>query len=600
MCSLLPLERLYADHATTYVQSVIETVSKDELRLAGELALSRDEDSVMSLALGNRKGGKSASSASGASSTTYLYAGVNSSPENVAKGRNEHLRTLAIEQGPARTRASTTVTAKTLAPSAKISELSRTAMFETPHPDMYQRLLRTAGSLGVAATAMGTDPQLAVFETQGPMVNVRGVLELPREVEDLDVIQTGENEYQVVYCFKYQLFTLNIGKDKTEQSDPEEIWDMPEESPKPAFRSVRYLSKDFVLAAVNLPGRSGTVVHGMRLPAKGKPARIAVTSRIPRKVSATALSVTNLNPPSTPGARLGDTEFVVALATNDSAITLFTLGHFSSESIDLIRKLNTITTIKNTHGEASITGLAFSTFSPPKTHIRPQAIKLASISLQKTVAVHSIPLKRHVDPRPSKPAKGQKMLPPRAVRYVVGLKSYGESSRPVLITLAIFALIMAIVGQSIMELYGGSKPIVGARRLFGSNRSKEPLATQPPVAYLADEFLAKLSGAKDKRPEPYQPGETLMLWEEMVTPTDLPDDAEGEGVSGKNDLKLDVHDVAVHGPGSTWDELAEDQREAWKERLLEAGAWTQGMGESVFRGILFGQMRVAVAHAVGG
>ena len=91
-----------------------------------------------------------------------------------------------------------------------------------------------------------------------------------------------------------------------------------------------------------------------------------------------------------------------------------------------------------------------------------------------------------------------------------------------------------------------------------------------------------------------------MLWEEMTTPTNLPDDADGAGVSGKNDLKLDVHDIAVHGPGSTWDELAEEQREAWKTRLMEAGAWTQGMGESVFRGILFGQMREAVAHAVGG
>lgn len=574
---------------------MIETVSKDELRLAGEVALSRDEDSVMSLALGARKGGKTASAS--ASSTTYVYAGVNSSPESILKGKNENLRALAIEQSPSRTRSSS-ISAKTLAPSAKITELSRTSVFTTPHPDMYQRLLRVSGSIGVAATAMGTDPQLAVFETQGPVIKMRGILELPREAEDLDVIQTGDGEYQIVYCYKYQLFMLTISKDnKDEMPEPVEIWDMPEESPKPAFRSVRFLSKDFVLAAVNLPNRSGTIIHGFRLPAKGKPARIAVTARIPRKISATSLAVANLNPVNAPGTSPGDTEFIVALAANDSSISLFTLGHYSSASIDLIRNLNTLCTLKNVHAEANITGLAFSTFTPPKNDLRPSYIKLASISLQKTVSVHSIPLKKQVDKRP-KPARGSKdkRLPPRPVRYVVAMKSHGESRRPLVITLALMALIMAVVGQTIMEMYGkDTRPILGVQRFLPSWHGTLRDPAHPPVAFLADEFLSKLSaGTKEQR----TPGETLMLWQEPPTsPTDVP---EGQEVTPAEGLKLDVHDIAVHGPGKTWDELAEEQREAWKQKLLEAGAWTQGMGESVFRGILFGELKAAVAQAVGG
>ncbi|KAK0389196.1 hypothetical protein NLU13_2771 [Sarocladium strictum] len=574
--------------------SVIETVSKDELRLAGELTLSRDEDSVMSLALGSRKGGKTSTSSSSSSSTTYLYAGVNSSPESILKGKNEHFRALAIEQSSARTRSSS-VSAKTLAPSARITELSRTALFETKHADMYQRLLRVCGSLGVAATAMGAEPQLAVFETQGPALKVRGVLELPREAEDLDVIQTGEGEYQVAFCYKFQLFTLTIPKDAKEMPEPELIWDVSEESPKPTFRSIRYLSKDFILAAVNLPNRSGAVIHGYRLPANGKPARMAVTARIPRKISATALAVTNLNPVSSPGASPGDTEFVVALAANDSSISLFTLGHYSSASIDLIRNLKTICTLKNVHAEANITGLAFSTFTPPKNDLRPSYIKLASISLQKTVAVHSIPLKKQVDKRP-KPARGSKdkRLPPRPVRYVVAVRSYGESQRPLIITLAIMALILAVIGQSIMELYGkDTRPILGVQRFLPSWHGTLRTPAHPPAVFLTDDFLSKLSDGKAKRSD----GETLMLWQEPPkSPTDVP---EGTGSSSAEGLKLDVHDIDIHGPGKTWDDLAEEQKEAWKGRLSEAGAWTQGMGESVFRGILFGELGAAVAQAVG-
>ncbi|KAJ4169884.1 hypothetical protein NW754_006032 [Fusarium falciforme] len=70
--------------------TVLETLSQQELRIAGEIDLSRDEDSVMSLAVGPHKG-----------KTTYLYAGVNSSHDSIAKGKNEHLRTLAIEQSKA-------------------------------------------------------------------------------------------------------------------------------------------------------------------------------------------------------------------------------------------------------------------------------------------------------------------------------------------------------------------------------------------------------------------------------------------------------------------------------------------------------------------
>ena len=113
---------------------MLETASQNELRIAGQLDLSRDEDSVMSLAYGTTKG-----------KTSYLYAGVNSSPKSISEGKNESLRTLAVEQSKARS----SVGAKT--PEVKITEFSRSALFTNPDADTYQRLLRVKGAIGAAA-----------------------------------------------------------------------------------------------------------------------------------------------------------------------------------------------------------------------------------------------------------------------------------------------------------------------------------------------------------------------------------------------------------------------------------------------------------------
>ncbi|KAM5351241.1 hypothetical protein ACJ41O_003964 [Fusarium nematophilum] len=547
--------------------TVLESVSQQELRVAGEIDLSRDEDSVMSLVVGGHKG-----------KTIYLYAGVNSSPASIAKGKNEHFRTLAIEQSKAR------ASAGTKTPDAKVSEVSRAALFANPDPDTYQRLLRRAGPMGAAATAMCKEPQLAVFEASGGAPKLRGVLELPREAEDLDIVQIGDNQFQVAFCYKYDLYLVNIGK---ENSDPELVYTMPDDhGERPVFRSIRYLSPNFLLAAANLPKRNGVVLQGFRLPYAGHDkARLAVNARIPRKISATGLAVANLSPPASPGAPLGETQFIVAVAGNDSSISLFTVEATAGASLELLSKLWPLYTLRDVHS-GGITGVAFSTFVTPKTHVRQQFIKLASISMQKTVAVHSIPLTKHVDKAPR-----NKKGPPRPVRYVTALKARGPSSRPVAITLAIIALIIAIIGQAVLEVYGIQPPILNAQKFVPSWHGTLRTPDHAPAAFLADEFIAKLAGRDAAK---IDAGETLVVYEGEATPAT----ADGEDTVGK--LQLDVHEPSVHGPGKTWEELGEKQKEAWKARLKEAGAWTQGMGESVFKGILFGELAGAVGRAVGG
>ncbi|EMT64164.1 hypothetical protein FOC4_g10010651 [Fusarium odoratissimum] len=550
--------------------TVLESVSQTELRTAGEINLSRDEDSVMSLAVGPHKG-----------KTTYLYAGVNSSPDSIAKGKNEHLRILSVDPSKLRT----AVGAKT--PDANISEVARTSLFENPDLDTYQRLLRIAGTTGAAATAMGKEPQLAIFDAAGATAKLRSVLKLDKEAEDLDIVQTAENEFQVAYCYKYELYLVKVSAKET--SEPQRVYVMPDDhGERPAFRAIRYLSPHFLVAASNLPKRSGVVIQALRLPKEGQPdARLSINARIPRKkISASALAIANLSPPASPLNSLGNTQFIIAVAGHDSSVSLYTLEHTTGGTVELLAKLWHLHTLKEVHGTDNITGVAFSHFQTPKNNLRQQYIKLASTSLQKTVAVHSIPLAKHVDKSPRNP-KG----PPRPVRYVTAMKSRGVSSRGLGITMAIFALIMALVAQTVLELYGGSRPVLGVQKIFPSWHGSLRSPDHPPAAFLADEFLAKLAGRDIAKTAA---GETLVVYEGDVPPATAGEDGQAP------ELKLDVHEPSVHGPGKTWEELGEEQKEAWKARLKEAGAWTQTMGENVFKGILFGEIAGAVGRAVAG
>lgn len=555
--------------------SVLETSTQTELQLAGELSLSRDEDSVMSLAIGAQRG-----------KMTTLYAGVNSSPASVAAGRNEHLRTIALEQARARSSSSSTTAGGALVkpPVAKLAEVSRTSLFSNPDTDMFQRLLKVKGGVGVAATGLGKESQIAFFDAGANTSKLRGALELPTDAEDLDIVQTGEGQFQVAFCYKYELHVVNVGK---ETSDPKLIYTMPEEnSERPIFRCIRYLTPHFILAMANLPTGKGPVILGLRLPTPGhENARLAVNTRIPRPVRGVGLAVTNLHAPASLTAPIPDTQFLVAVASNDGSIFLYTLEHISSSQVSLLANLHPLTTIKDAH-KGSITGLAFSTFVTPKTHLRPQFIKLASISLVNSVTVNTIPLKRHIDKTPR-----NKKGPPRPARYVVAMESKAPSGKPLLITLTVIVLIMAVLGQGLVELYGNRPPILHVHKLFpgwhhGTLRSPD----HPPPFFAENDFLAKLVGTDQSTTS----GEKIVLRE-----ADQPTAEEGEEVA-RQDVLVDLHTGEALEDAKEWHELHDEQKEAWKEKLSEAGKWSREMGEGVFKGILFGELAGAVAQAVGG
>lgn len=552
--------------------------SQEVVQISGAIQLSKDEDSVMSLAAGQRRGSRG----------TLIFAGINSEAK---KGPNQHLRVFSAEE-PSKAKS-------VLGP--KISELSRSALFTDDSTDVYQRLLRLSqqfpGSpqLGACATGLAKNEQIALFDVPtGTSVvpKPRGVLGLTKEAIDLDVIQTGENEYQLLYSDGHDIFTLDVTKDKT--TEPKHIYTMPTDDSlelQPALRNLRYLSTGFAFGVGNLPKSKGSILYGFRLPKPGQEgrARIALSVKLPKGFSrdghakATGLAVANLLPVPSPGAKQGDAQFVIAVARNDMSISLYTLEHQIVGGVDMIANLFPLKggILKNVHRNG-ITGMAFSHFSPPKTSTsRIQYLKLASTSVEETVVVHTIQLKKLIDSS----APVRRGGPPRQPRYIVAAKSLGPSITGLVIITAAILVLIGVLLQGFLEVKGLAKPVVGGHYVYPKTWHAVP---HKPLDGSRGGFIAKLLAEKK-----------LVLGDNAVVLSEEPGAANDLNPDEPPPLRVDALDADVHGGARTWEDLPPAQRKLWKERLVRSGHWVEGAGETIFKGVLFGELAGAVGAVVG-
>lgn len=522
--------------------------------------------------------------------TTTVLAGVNSSPADVNKGLNKHLRALAISQ-PGKS-------AKT--GGVKISEVARDALFVHRDKDTYQRILRlsppheglTSSSprLGAAATGLSKHPQIALFDvpsTNSPRWKTRGRLDPAVEAMDLDVIQTGPDTYQLAYCDDHEVFTVEVSK--AEVSEPKCVYTIePDdgESVKASFKSLRYLTPGFLITVVNNPKSRGVALHGLRLPKnEDEDARLAIRAKLPSTVSkATSLAVRNLSPVASPSEKQGEAQFVIAVAGNDSSISLYTLEHKSAFDSEMLSDLAPFQVIKSVH-PSSITNLAISTFAPPKGSTKSSSelcVKLASVSVGCSTVVHNIPIKKHVD-KSASPKTGR---PPKALRYVVALKSRGESPATLITLVSLIFLIVILTGQVLLEAKHISEPILGVRKILPASWT-EPLRKVPKVKEVADE---------PKTIETLLGGVNAHHSQQMVIKHG---DVGVIGPDGLPALHVDVHDEEVHGPATSWENLEKKDQDLWKQRLKKSGHWMEDMGESIFKGVLFGEIGGAIGNIVG-
>lgn len=634
------------------------------MRIVGEIDLSRNEDSVNTLAVGQKKSDTGSQSA-----TTLLYAGINSSPVDIEKGeKNEHFRVFSLSAADAAT-AAAAAKASDEKPTHTLgfTELSRTALFEQKPEDTeaYQRLLRLSSplypgrpQLGAVATGFAKQAQIALFNvgtdpTTAP--KPRGVLELSKEATDLDVVQTGDDSFQVAYCDEREIFVVNVNNE-TGITGPDLVYSMPETTAgvRPSFRAIRYLSPGFIMAVSNLPKQSGVILSGIRLPSRNNrhdtEARLAVSAKLPRSMTrATSFAVRNLNPLTAPGGSLGNTQFVVAVA-GQQTVHLYSVEHRSGASVDLLVDLLPLTTLKDIH-QLSITSLSFSVFQPPSpsssSSSKPAApglnLLLASVAMDNSVAVHSVPLKKLAGTPASSSGS------PQPARYAVAFAPQRTGPRDIIIALTVGVLILAAVVQYVIStgidpalLFPGrpslarSTDMTASSSPSSSSSSPSPSADRHVISFAFSSsiststslsFSSSITAGSDSTTVATSAQVSTTIEPEVLTPAMflsrlLPDfpgfsagdvyvleeavemeklDGEGDDASGEapRRIRAVLHDEEAHGPAAEWEALSDEQRELWKKRLADAGYWAENMSESVFKGIVFKEIARVVGRAVG-
>lgn len=573
-----------------------------ELETAVEIDLSRDEDSVTSLAVGQGK-----------AKETLIYAGINSSEQDRVSGKNEHFRVFSLGTSAGGKKGEKATT-------SKISELSRSALFDTTEKETYQRLVRLSkpfsgtAQLGATATAFGSKvEEVVLFDTTGSpsaAPKIRGKIQVDIEAEDVDLIQTGKDEYLFAYCTKYDIFIKTISS-KTDSLEPRRITPAMAEhetETKPVFRSLRFLSPEFLLMLTNLHGRKGAVMQILRLPASdsNKISQATRTKLRSQVRQATGLAVCNLSPRPSPSAEQGFAQLVIAVAGHDMSISLYTMECQRHGPLAMATQPKLLQTLKDVH-PFQITGLALSIFIPPTEPKSLQDIKLASISAGNTVVVHTIPL-----------IPLTKSSPPR---YIVSGTTESIFTPNVILTI-IAALAFAFFAQMALEVRGSSPALFGLSNhvapdvagwlrvshpipnaVFGTPKptistipsTATPIFTPSPAESEDKSFASLLEALAFQQAEQSSPDGKSPVIVIREHPLDL--SAEGEtSTEPKSSIKANLHDEELHGPhgGKTWEELTSEERERWKKKLKDAGYWAEDYVETVLKGVFWGVVGAAV------
>lgn len=277
-------------------------------------------------------------------SGVQALAGINSSSKASV---NEHFRIFDVQKD------------------GVISLGSKHSVFSAPDSETYQRVVRVdpSGEVAVIASGSGLAPtsgsEVVVLDI--PSLGVRRRIRLPGKEEASEVDISGNGD-RITFCSSGGIY-LTSTKKNGKSSDVPPALKTPA-MPKGSFRSVRFTDEGHIIAAFNLAGRSGVIVH--HIDASG---RLLASRKLHNGIkAATGMDCISLSP----------TASLVAIAGADQSVELVLVE----------RGIKSVKTFKNAH-PFQITRLAF---SPLPDSSSGAEIKLASTSMGNTVVVFSVPI----------------------------------------------------------------------------------------------------------------------------------------------------------------------------------------------------------------
>ncbi|KAL8710996.1 MAG: hypothetical protein Q9220_004595 [cf. Caloplaca sp. 1 TL-2023] len=659
--------------------TLINTSRKQTVSEVVDIDLSKDEDSVTSLAV-----------ASSTESSVTAFAGINSSEKDQNVGQNEHLRSFRLEYPPKRRTDGETGEEKVAQVyKGQTAPLGRASLFMpsvATRKETYQRITRLSrpckingAQLGAIATGLAPEGEIVLFDAKtngpmGPWVEARLSLGQGVEAADVDIIGLNDHDgqdvppgtFSIAYCTDYDVQICKMTLKQT--TKPQSLLAHSEPHPdtfattkaRPKFRSLRFLTPNLLLLLQNRPNRQGAELLLIELSPNSQ-GKILSRKRLHKGInSATALSITYL----ASAVPSKSAQHVVAVAGQDTSVSIFSLEHPTKPPFKGL-KFRLYTLLRSVH-PLQITSLSFSTFSPPQSpqNAPPQYVKLASTSIANTVVVNTLPLIPYLPPSQKSPRQ----------RYVLTSPGRSETAQFTFsLLISAFAIALgAFFLQAFVEIRGGSPEYLGAKgwlsqrvhdyiaipyvlenqtsavstviSSFGDQATlsasslkneatntasivKEALTNNTPQK--AQEAVSSaLDAASSAAAELKQASDAYSSTASSATPSSSSasthhhirnllsrhhhhrreESAQGiphmiiQHHEEGGQLKASFHHVGTEGAAGgakKFEDLSKGEKEVWKKRLRDAGAWAVDEGEAVLKGVFFGGVAGAVGEAVG-
>ncbi|KAI2825185.1 hypothetical protein CBS63078_6004 [Aspergillus niger] len=601
--------------------ALLNTSKRSEISEVVDINLSRDEDSVTSLA-----------AVQADDEAIVALAGINSSVAEQKRGNNQHLRSFRIDHPTRKEKDNNKENEKKTTNNGQTTALSRTSLFRTvkasassaASPDTYQRTLRLSPwqsdstSPRVAAIATGLAPAgEIVFFSATPTPSPSDVigrirLNSDEEAEDVDLIPLPDNkgQFRVAYTNGIDICICTISADTRSNASPDiqcvyttPIPDKGSPRMRPKFRALRFLSSTSLLLLQNAPDRKGCELVLLDLrPAiitsaiataptkeattKGAKASILRRKKLRKTIKiGLGLDTCLLSPDPTTNQQ----QAVIAISGSDQSIELLTLEF--NPSTNRYNSFQSYTSLRDVHPFA-MTKLCFSRFQSPSLPVSPetppQYIKLASVSMGNTVVVHTLPLS------PCPPTS-------RSPRYVLSMPGDSEIWTNLTSSFAAILSILTVcfILQAFTEIRGAMPPYLGAKDWL-------PPSIRDAVAVPYDPFTPSSSSSISSPsstpvPEVEYPAQIRSLNDILHSSENLQQQQRQSLLINcnpeTNTLRIDSTDpssASETGSGiHTWEDLSEETRHRWISQLTQAGYEPSGEDddvESLFKGVRFGDL----------
>ena len=621
---------VYSDRRLRCSQKTLLNASKKtELSEIVDIDLSRDEDSVTSLAY-----------AQSTEQWATAFAGINSSTAEQQRGKNEHLRSFLLEYPPRRKTGGDVDVLESEKPTEYQGEtqaLGKASLF-TPSvaktKETFQRVLRLSKKkksngprLGAVATGLAPIGEIVFFAADTSRPGPDGIkgrikLEEKQEAADVDIIDLeGDNgqqegKFRVAYCTDYEVYVTDVDyskKDNGTQQTLQNIHGTPHpdafasNKARPKFRCLRFLTPTLLLLLQNKVNGKGAEL--LLLEISGV---IILRKSLHKSIkSATAMSVALL--PTASYSQID--QHAIAVAGVDTSITILTVDRFTSSPYGKV-KFRPYSFLPSVH-PTSITSLTFSTFNLPGTPWNttpPQYLKLASTSIANTCVVHTLPL----TPHPSPPPKDQ---PAHYLLKAPVRNSVTQNTISTLVALLAIA-IGAFFLQAFTEIRGGTPEYLGAKGWLSKpihDWIARPYmfedgylnAASSHASITSEAVKTSLSAASEAAQTPLDvlhsatvKAQKKLGLRDLLKRRDMGSDTSDYGNDGTDIIvqhspaeggetalsaELRNSDEVVEGEHKArrWEELKEHEKRVWKKRLVDAGEWTAAEGEAVLKGVFF-------------